>query len=52
MQSEVLVVHAEPKVVQVFGSTMKGVTFEHSDLIARYADLYDRGVLQEARFSP
>jgi hypothetical protein len=42
LQSKELVVPAGPKVVQIFGYTMKGLTFEHPDLIARHAELLER----------
>jgi hypothetical protein len=40
--SDTLVVPAGPKVVQIFGYTLKGLAFEHPDLVSRHAELLQR----------
>jgi hypothetical protein len=42
LQPNELVVPAGPKVVQIFGYTMKALAFEHEGLVARHAELLER----------
>jgi hypothetical protein len=47
LHSDTLVVPAGPKVVQIFGYTLKGLAFEHSGLVSRHAELLQRFPLMD-----